>query len=110
VGLPVGDETFVVIAAAVELLFGLLVLSGAALQVGVLVAAVPFNATLPIFGSVELIGHLPVYGIFLTLLAYASDPRTAPEVSRLTTPLRTWFGRGTATPVPGPHAPEAAAS
>ena len=83
VGLPVSTDAFIVIAGAVELLFGLLVLSGAAPQVAVLVAAVPFNLTLLLFGAPELIGHLPVYGILLTLLAYGSDPRTAPLVRSL---------------------------
>ena len=80
VGLPVSDLTFISIAGAVELLFGLLVLSGALPQVAVLVAAVPFNATLLIFGQTELVGHLPVYAVFLALIVYGSDARTAAAV------------------------------
>ena len=76
VGLDVAPETFVVVAGAVELLFGLLVISGALPQVAVLVAAVPFNATLVLFGQAELVGHLPVYGVFLALLAYGSNQDT----------------------------------
>jgi hypothetical protein len=76
-GIPVSPEAFVAVAGAVELLFGLLVISGALPQVTVLVAAVPFNATLLLFGQTELVGHLPVYGVFLALLAYGSDARTA---------------------------------
>lgn len=87
VGLQVPVDTFVVIAGSVELLFGLLVLSGAIPQVVVLVAMVPFNATLLVFGTTEVIGHLPVYGVFLTLLAYGSDVRTAGAVPWL--PSRT---------------------
>jgi hypothetical protein len=64
----------------VELLFGLLVISGAMPQLAVLVAAVPFNATLVLFGQAELVGHLPVYGVFLALLVYGSNPATAPLV------------------------------
>lgn len=79
-GLSVPVDTFITVAGAVELLFGLLVLSGAMPQVAVLVAMVPFNATLLIFGTTETIGHLPVYGVFLTLLVYGSDPRTAEAV------------------------------
>ena len=41
---------------------------------------VPFNATLLLFGTTEVVGHLPVYGVFLALLAYGSDARTAPAV------------------------------
>lgn len=92
VGLPVSDHTFVAVAGAVELLFGLLVLSGALPQVAVLVAAVPFNATLLLFGQTELIGHLPVYAVFLALIVYGSHPRTAravrwlPSVQQLRAP------------------------
>ncbi|GIJ46787.1 hypothetical protein Val02_36730 [Virgisporangium aliadipatigenens] len=83
VGIQVPADTFVAIAGATELLFGLLVISGALPQVAVLVAGIPFNATLILFGGTELLGHLPVYGVFLTLLAYGSHPDTAPLVRRL---------------------------
>ncbi|WP_460459303.1 hypothetical protein [Angustibacter peucedani] len=83
VGIHLPTDTFVVVAGSIELLFGLLVLSGAIPQVAVLVAAVPFNATLLLFGQTELVGHLPVYGVFLALLAYGSHPATAPAVSWL---------------------------
>jgi hypothetical protein len=87
-GLHLPTDTFIVVAGSVELLFGLLVISGALPQVAVLVAAVPFNATLVLFGQTELVGHLPVYGVFLALLAYGSDPATAPLVSWLPTLTR----------------------
>ena len=80
VGLEVSPETFVAIAGATELLFGLLVISGAFPQVAVLVAMVPFNATLLLFGQTEMVGHLPVYGVFLALLAYGSSHDTAAAV------------------------------
>jgi len=79
-GIHLSHDTFIAIAGSVELLFGLLVLSGALPQVATLVAAVPFNATLLLFGQTELVGHLPVYGVFLTLLAYGSSPATAAAV------------------------------
>ena len=88
VGIDVSAATFTVVAGAVELLFGLLVLSGALPQVAVLVAAVPFNLTLVEFGQTELVGHLPVYGVFLTLLVYGSSPATARAVRWLPTPSR----------------------
>ncbi len=75
-GIHLAPETFVVVAGSIELLFGLLVLSGALPQVAVLVAMVPFNATLALFGQAELVGHLPVYGVFLALLAYGSNTET----------------------------------
>lgn len=88
VGIDLPVDAFVAVAGATELLFGLLVLSGAAPQVVVLVAAVPFNATLLLFGQTELLGHLPVYGVFLTLLVLGSNPRTAPWVRALPSPAR----------------------
>lgn len=83
VGVQVPVDTFIVVAGAVELLFGLLVLSGALPQIATLVAMVPFNATLLLFGTTEVIGHLPVYGLFLTLLVYGSNRRTAAAVAWL---------------------------
>ena len=59
--------------------------------VAALVAMVPFNATLALFGQTELVGHLPVYGVFLALLVYGSDPETAPLVRWL--PRRRAAGR-----------------
>ena len=86
VGVHLSPETFVAIAGSVELLFGLLVISGALPQVAVLVAMVPFNATLLLFGQTELVGHLPVYGVFLALLAYGSHPVAFREVRFLPVP------------------------
>jgi hypothetical protein len=85
VGIHLPADTFVAVAGITELLFGLLVISGALPQIAVLVAGIPFNATLLLFGGTELLGHLPVYGVFLTLLAYGSDPRTATLVRWLPT-------------------------
>jgi hypothetical protein len=41
-----------------------------------------------LFGQTELPGHLPVYGVFRTLLAYGSHPRTAELVRWLPRPRR----------------------
>ncbi|MBA2273272.1 MAG: hypothetical protein H0W21_05125 [Actinobacteria bacterium] len=84
VGLDVSDVAFIRLAGGIELLFGLLVISGAMPQIAVIVAGIPFNATLFYFGSGELIGHLPVYGAMLALLIYGSSPATAPLVPKLT--------------------------
>ena len=73
VGVGLSDLEFIRLAGAVELLFGLLIISGAAPQLAVLVAGVPFNVTLFFFGSSELVGHLPVYGVMLALLVYGSS-------------------------------------
>jgi hypothetical protein len=82
-GLPWTDLQFIRVAGAIEVLFGLLVISGALPQVIVLVAGIPFNATLWFFGTDELLGHLPIYGAMLVLLVLGSDPVTRPAVSAL---------------------------
>jgi hypothetical protein len=90
VGIHLPADTFVAVAGVTELLFGLLVISGALPQVAVLVAGIPFNATLLLFGGTELLGHLPVYGVFLAVLAYGSNPRTADLVRRLPSAPARW--------------------
>ena len=82
-GLPVSDVEFVRLAGAIEVLFGLLVLSGALPQAVVVVVGVPFNATLYFFGLVELLGHLPVYAAMLVLLVYGSRADLRPWCARL---------------------------
>jgi len=74
IGLGLSDLEFIRAAGVIEVLFGLLLISGALPQVCVLVAGVPFNATLWFFGETELVGHLPVYGAMLVLLVYGSEP------------------------------------
>lgn len=85
VGLQVSDLVFIQFAAGVEILFGLLLISGALPQLVVIAAGIPFNATLFFLGATELIGHLPIYGVMLALLVYGSRPDTAPVCS--------WFPR-----------------
>jgi len=83
VGLGLSDLEFIRLAGAIEVLFGLLLISGALPQAVVLIAGVPFNATLWFFGSTELVGHLPIYGAMLTLLVWGSHPELRPLVSRM---------------------------
>ena len=83
IGLGWTDLEFIRVAGAIEVLFGLLLISGALPQVIVLVAGIPFNATLWFFGANELMGHLPIYGAMLVVLVYGSDPRLRPAVSAL---------------------------
>ena len=82
-GIGMSDLEFARAAGAIEVLFGLLLISGALPQAIVLIAGVPFNATLWFFGTTELVGHLPVYGAMLVLLVYGSDPALRPRVSDL---------------------------
>ena len=82
-GLGWSTETFVRVAGSIEVLFGLLLISGAMPQAIVLIAGIPFNATLYFFGESELFGHLPIYGAMLVLLVYGSHPVYRPMVKRL---------------------------
>jgi hypothetical protein len=79
-GIPLGGDTFIRVAGTIELLFGLLLISGRMPQVAVIVAGIPFNTTLFFLGRVELIGHLPVYGAMLALLVYGSSRTYADAV------------------------------
>lgn len=87
-GIEVPDVEFIRIAGSIELLFGLLLISGALPQIAVIVAGIPFNATLFFFGASELIGHLPMYGVMLALLVYGSSARYAGIVPWLPTRRR----------------------
>jgi hypothetical protein len=100
VGLPVSDELFVQLAGGVEILLGLLLISGALPQIAVLIAAGPFTATLPFLGSEELIGHLPIYGVLLALLILGSRPDTASACAWLPR-----LGRPSTRPTPGTGPP-----
>ncbi|MCW2960715.1 MAG: hypothetical protein JWM90_1102 [Thermoleophilia bacterium] len=82
-GFGMGNDTFIAIAGAIEVLFGLLIISGALPQVGVVIVGVPFNATLWFFGAPELLGHLPIYGAMLVLLVYGSHPQLRPATRDL---------------------------
>ncbi|HEX8073720.1 MAG TPA: hypothetical protein VF545_01950 [Thermoleophilaceae bacterium] len=73
-GLDWTDLEFIRVAGAIEVLFGLLLISGALPQAAVVIAGIPFNATLWFFGTVELLGHLPTYGTMLVLLVLGSHP------------------------------------
>lgn len=104
VGIPLGDLEFVRLAGAIEVLFGLLLISGALPQLCVVAAGIPFNTTLWFFGETELVGHLPVYGAMLTLLVFGSHPALRPAVSDL------WPWRRGAAVLPGGRSqPEPAA-
>jgi hypothetical protein len=82
-GIEMEAREFARLAGAVEVLFGLLLISGALPQVIVVVAAIPFNTTLWFFGTTELMGHLPVYVTLLAVLVYGSSPQFRPAVSAL---------------------------
>lgn len=82
-GLGTSDLEFTRIAGAIEILFGLLIISGALPQIGVLIIGIPFNLTLFFFGDVELIGHLPIYATMVVLLVLGSSGEYRSELMRL---------------------------
>ncbi len=81
----IDDTTFLIIAGTVELTIGLILLSGAYVRLLILVTLVPFNLTLPFLGWRELVGHLPLYGIFALLLLWGHEQ--PPEQGTLTSAL-----------------------
>jgi hypothetical protein len=81
VGIGMSDLEFARVAGSIEVLFGLLLISGALPQAIVVIAGIPFNATLWFFGNLELVGHLPIYGTMLVLLVYGSSPQLRPLAS-----------------------------
>lgn len=106
IGIGLSDEAFIRFAGAVEILFGLLIISAAAPQVVVILVGIPFNATLFFLGRTELIGHLPIYGAMLALLVYGSSRDTARVVPDLIPgPLRRPSLSSSETPRGSPEAP-----
>jgi hypothetical protein len=81
IGIGMSDLEFIRVAGAIEVLFGMLLISGALPQAIILIAGIPFNATLWFFGNTELVGHLPIYGAMLVVLVWGSHPTLRPLVS-----------------------------
>ena len=67
---PMSNATFILCAASVELLIGLSLFFGIFAREIIIVAWLPINLTLTYFNAVELIGHLPIYGIMALLLIW----------------------------------------
>ena len=65
--LGVGDPVFVWIAGVTELAIGVVILSGQVTRPVMAIGFGLFTITLIVFGLPEFIGHLPYYGIMLTL-------------------------------------------
>jgi uncharacterized membrane protein YphA (DoxX/SURF4 family) len=82
-GLGVSNGQFAYVAGLTELVIGLVIVSGQLTRPVMAAGAVLFTATLPIFGWLELLGHLPYYGIMLALfIAPSADPRRVREQLR----------------------------
>ena len=71
------DYRFTIAAGVVEAAVGILLLSGVMTRVVILTLLVPFNLTVAFLPPIELLGHLPIFGIMYVLLLYGSG--TAPH-------------------------------
>jgi uncharacterized membrane protein YphA (DoxX/SURF4 family) len=75
-GLGVSNDQFAYLAGLTELVIGLVIVSGQLTRPVMAIGAALFTITLPVFGWLELLGHLPYYGIMLTLfIAPSPSPR-----------------------------------
>jgi len=75
-GLGVSNDQFAYLAGLTELVIGVVIVSGQLTRPVMAIGAVLFTVTLPVFGWLELLGHLPYYGIMLTLfIAPSAGPR-----------------------------------
>ncbi|HEX3244398.1 MAG TPA: hypothetical protein VHX16_03235 [Chloroflexota bacterium] len=77
------DDLFVFLAGIVETTIGALLISGRLTRVVILGMWLPFNLTVPFLPPVEMLGHLPIFGIMYLLLVYGSG--SASEHARLPT-------------------------
>jgi hypothetical protein len=73
IGVPIDDTRFLLIAGAVELIVGMMLIAGAYVRLVILITLIPFNLTLPFMGWRELVGHLPTYGILALLLLWGEE-------------------------------------
>ena len=69
-GLPMSDDLFVLCAGTTELIIGLCLIFGLFPRLVILTSWLFINMTLTIFNWVELVGHLPLYGVMGILLVW----------------------------------------
>lgn len=74
---PMSNDMFVVCAGSAELLIGLCLIFGIFPRLIVAIAWPLINMTLTVFNWVELVGHLPMYGVMAILLVWT--PREEDE-------------------------------
>ncbi len=82
VGFPLSNEAFIWCAGTTELLIGLFLAFGIFPRVIIIAAWGAINLTLTIFSWVELVGHLPIYGIMAVLLVWAPSEKTSTLMRR----------------------------
>lgn len=75
-GVPLSDRTFIWCAGTVELVIGLFLAFGIFPRTIIIAAWAVINLTLTIFSWVELVGHLPIYGIMAILLVWTPSEAT----------------------------------
>src|SRR6266516_1728126 len=74
IGLPSIDDTkFLLIAGTIELIVGLMLITGTYVRFIIVLTLIPFNLTLPFLGWRELVGHFPTYGILALLLLWGDE-------------------------------------
>lgn len=66
-GLGVADGQFAYLAGVTELAIGAVIMAGWLTRPVMAIGALLFTVSLPLFGWLELLGHLPYYGAMLTL-------------------------------------------
>jgi len=82
-GIGISNGQFAYLAGLTELVIGSVIVSGQLTRPVMAVGAVIFTITVPFFGWLELLGHLPYYGIMLTLfIAPSAEPRRVREQLR----------------------------
>ena len=72
-GLPMSDSLFALCAGTTELVIGLALVLGLFPRVIIGTAWLFINMTLTLFSWVELLGHLPLYGVMGVLLIWTPD-------------------------------------
>jgi hypothetical protein len=83
---PVTDARFAIGAGLAEVSLGALLLVGLFPRLAILAAWVPFNLAVPFLGTADVLGHLPIYGILLTILLCGSGASFAATLRRETAP------------------------
>jgi len=81
-GFPLSNELFIWCAGTTELLLGLFLAFGIFPRVIIIGAWGIINLTLTIFSWIELVGHLPIYGIMAVLLVWAPSEKTSTLMRR----------------------------
>jgi uncharacterized membrane protein YphA (DoxX/SURF4 family) len=76
-GLAVSDELFVIGAGATELFIGLCVVFGYFPRLIIIATWVFINLTLTVFTWLELLGHLPLYGVMAVFLVWSPSAEDA---------------------------------